>query len=383
MNILFVSYYMYPSNMIGAKRPSYMVNYLVKNGYNVTIVKADNKNYFDNVDYKLRLSSNLKINNVNASLVKNSISNVIKLYSLYRNELSKICKTNKFSYVIFCGGPFFYFPLGIFLYKKYKIPYILDFRDMWILGFKRKLNWKGKILDIVQRCYEKISIANASIVVSVSLQITEMYKNSKKKNKKTKFKTVLNGFNELEVPELSANYSNSEIFKIGIFGKYNIYDHNHTEILINTLEKSDIQFHLYIIGEKEILFERRINNSILKSNVTFTGYMNYSNALEFLNTMNCLVSNNRFYIGLGTKIFDYIYLNKPIITFVDRKSENALFLGKFENAFIVESENEFQKALNEIINKKLIYLDRKYDKELYSRAGQMQIFKKVLEEFYE
>ena len=68
--ILLVAFYFYPCDLIGAKRPSYLANFLSNKGLDVTVLKADNENYYNRIDKKLSFDSKIKIINVN---------NIIKL----------------------------------------------------------------------------------------------------------------------------------------------------------------------------------------------------------------------------------------------------------------------------------------------------------------
>ena len=151
--ILIVTYYFYPCDLIGAKRTSYLANFLADKGIDITILKADNENYYNRIDDNLCVNSDIRIHNVNNIIKLKSFKESVFWYFSYKKEMKRLIIKEDYDLIYFSGDPFFYFSLGNYFFKKYNIDYILDFRDIWVNGFKTKSNWKGNIVVAYAKAY--------------------------------------------------------------------------------------------------------------------------------------------------------------------------------------------------------------------------------------
>jgi glycosyltransferase involved in cell wall biosynthesis len=374
--ILIVSFFTYPCRLVGAKRVSYLANYLAQKNFNVTIVKAKDDCYYGQIDNSLRIDPEIKVIEVNRlnkfSKYKQSIYRFIRFYF----ALNKVLKNETYDISFYSGGPFFYFPLGILFKFKYRISYILDFRDVWITCKLTKLNWKGKILQRFEKYFEKESVKMADLIVSVSPQIAEIYKNEFCLKDRNKIISILNGYTENELPNHNEFSSQKQdLIKIGIFGKFSYYNITHLEILLEAIsklkKKNNIQiFHIGLIEKKFIELVDKCN---LRDNFHFNGFKNYTEGLSLLENMDYLILNNRLDYGLGTKIFDYLYLNKPILSFLTPQSENWFFLSQFSNVYLIQNSNDFILAIQKLVTSEDISVITKQDLKKYSREYQTKI----------
>jgi glycosyltransferase involved in cell wall biosynthesis len=350
--ILVVAFYLYPCSFIGAKRSSYLANFLSNKGMDVTVLKADDENYFNNIDLDLSFNSNIKIINVN-NKKKMSYKESITWYFTFKKGIVKLLKKNDFDLLYFSGGPFFYFPLGSYFYRKFGIPYILDFRDIWVNRFKKELTWKGKIFQCFNEYLEKKSLNNAKLIIHVTGSESDYYKQYYNHINKEKFTIIYNGFDETAL-EKNIEYDNLKIvekkkhYHIGIFGKFSSYNSEHSLILINAIKelKKSIQITIFHIGINEEDLVQLVMQNNLEENFKFLGYKNYIEAMKILDDMDLLILNNRSEYALGTKIFDYLFLNKPILSFTTLSSEIWKLLYRFRNTFIIQNSEDFISAIN-------------------------------------
>ncbi|MCD4704641.1 glycosyltransferase [bacterium] len=350
--ILVVAFYLYPCNLIGAKRSSYLANFLSNKGMDVTVLKADNENYFNNIDFNLSFNSNIKIVNVN-NKKKMSYKESITWYFTFKKGIVKLLKKNDFDLLYFSGGPFFYFPLGSYFYRKYGVPYILDFRDIWVNRLKKKITWKGKIFQCFNKYLEKKSLNDAELIIHVTNSESNYYKQYYNQINRAKLKIIYNGFDEA-VLEKNIQYKNLNKvekkihYNIGIFGKFSSYCSEHSLILINAIKelKKTVQITIYHVGIKEEDFIKLVMQNNLEKNFKFLGYKNYIEGMKIINNMDFLILNNRSEYALGTKIFDYLFLNKPILSFTTLNSEIWKLLYRFRNTYIIQNSEDFISAIN-------------------------------------
>lgn len=86
--------------------------------------------------------------------------------------------------------------------------------------------------------------------------------------------------------------------------------------------------------------------------------------------------------GLGTKIFDYIHLNKPTLVVAPGDIHFAGFVSRFENCFRAETEEDIYNALRTVHDRKLTALDETVDVDQFSRRHQNKRFAELLETYF-
>jgi glycosyltransferase involved in cell wall biosynthesis len=379
--ILIVTYYFYPCDLIGAKRTSCLANFLDDKEIDITILKADNENYYNRIDDNLYVNSGIRINNVNNIIKLKSFKESIFWYFSYKKEIQRLIIKEDYDLLYFNGDPFFYFSLGNYFFKKYKIDYILDFRDIWVNGFKTKSNWKGNIVQFFKRYFEKKAIKTAKMVIQCTESRTKIYQDHYKKFNKVKFMTVFNGFDESKLPELEESHvEKKNNFKLGIFGKFYYYNPEHALILLNAIKKlkQTTKITIFHIGKKENELVDLVKQNELEENFEFLGYKNYSEGLKILNTMDFLILNNRADYELGTKIYDYFFLNKPILSFITPNSEIWKLLSKFSNTFLIQTPEDFISAINYLKKAKDYSVINNSEIKKFSRKYQMEYLYSIL-----
>jgi len=124
------------------------------------------------------------------------------------------------------------------------------------------------------------------------------------------------------------------------------------------------------------------DNDMVK-NFIFTSFMNYQKGLTYLNGMDIFILNNKCKYALGTKIFDYLYLNKPIFAFVEKDSAVWEFLRDLKNTFLIQNSQDFINAINKLINTKDCKVISEYELKQYSRKYQTKILFNYLIMFME
>lgn len=385
MHIYIISHYFIPFAGVGTKRIAYLVKYLLEKGNQITLFKANNNYYPEITDAKIH-HSNLTIINVSVSGI--SDRNWAKAYL---NKIQEnIDLEQKPDLVIFSAGPFFYLSISTIIRERYSIPYIIDFRDTF-------LNTKGfyerhakfalrRFVRYLLFCFfdvNKSAILRADSIITVTESEKKVLIRHYGKSIADKIEVVRNGFDDnlldsIETIEKPIDIKNG--YKIGVFGKFAYYNADYAHTFINTVISLSNLYPatVYLVGKKEDEFNEYIQNGHKNVSLVQTGYLSYTEGLQILSNCQILVLNNRSSNSHGTKIFDYIALNKPIIAFIHPDSEIADLLRPFNNAFIVTNENECRKAIENILQKKLNCLDEHIDLYNYSRLSQTRIYEHLI-----
>ena len=109
------------------------------------------------------------------------------------------------------------------------------------------------------------------------------------------------------------------------------------------------------------------------------GPLPYDQAMEAAKAAHICSAIISYTTGLGTKIFDYIYLNKPIIAYAPPGSEFEETLKGAENAYVCQTAPQMEAAIEAIIRDGGYQLTKSLEfRQRFSREAQNQIYHQLL-----
>ena len=83
---------------------------------------------------------------------------------------------------------------------------------------------------------------------------------------------------------------------------------------------------------------------------------------------------------VGTKIYDYIFWNKPVVAVVPPEGPLAKLLSGFANGFVCTTSDEVRAAVERIAAERLDCLDPNLDRDRFSRRHQNKLIEGILED---
>lgn len=384
-----VSHWFEPFKYIGSKRATYLTRFLSQRDYNVIVVKAHNQYYGNDVETNCLNNDNFLT--IDVTIKKRNYKSTSQTdrewYSEYKSKINDIIGQYDVRCLYFSGEPFFYFLLGPYFKKKYGTHYMLDFRDPWFQDkrlkyeklkktfFLNKLDRKLKLFLLHRQEFR--AVKDAAYIINVTKRRTNVYKEYYSTVDNSRFITIQNGFNNVLLDETimkkSGKKRDNKRYHIGIFGKFSYYNKKDVDLLVDGIKKTvpqiDVQIHHY--GKTEDYFKLSAIENGLEDKIRFHGFIDYQKGMMELSRMDCLILNHRDNRSDGTKIFDYIYLNKPIIAFTQKDSAIGDLLNNFKNGFIVEKTEDFNKSIEILWKNQIDTLDNDVNVEKYSRASAM------------
>lgn len=392
MNVLIIAHFFYPYCGVAAKRMTALATFLSREKHNVSVIRANDYEYTnmivnDNDDVHCNIYPLKKY--LNIPLWGRIVGNY-----LYSKKILGVLKENNIDIVIFSGGPFSYFCLAKKIKKfNQNIACVLDFRD--IVDGKNCSNnkksfsiWCQYNLDLLS---EKIGVKYADLCLTVTPTMNEFYCSRYPENM-SKFITIYNGYDNITVNErcikelesFNQFENNTDEYCIGIFGKFVFYDFRFAEILVNAIRRlKDEGFRIYIkqfgVEENELrqLFASK-NISDVYCYIPSEGY-----SKDIIKLQKCDITMACSYVkeALGTKIFDYIWVNRPIVIICDfSDGEQERVIREFEHGYICRDSDELYDSLKRIISlKSLVLDDESQNNKFFSREFQ---FKRLLETLY-
>ncbi len=415
--VLIISYFFPPGNFAGSFRIKAWVDHLSKFGYypvvitrhwdenetdfssipeNKTIQKEETKNYtIYRLPYKGTLRDRLirkfgkrlvfpaKIISFTQLFFQNFFIRSIAFSNFYFFAQEVLKKDEEIKFVITSGRPFIQFKICWKLKRDFpQIHWIADYRDPWNSGFLMGNGFKNKVLQIIEKPFEKRWLKNATFYTTTSLGFKE---NISQILRDHQGYVVTNGFESFK--NCPQNFTHE--FVIGYLGS--LYPQQKIEIFLNgftnLLKKyPGLKIKLLFWGIGNYHQEKRIKNSL-------KGFENYfeiipkikKEELEWsLCTASCfLLCGIPERKGTYTaKLFDYFSFQKPIILSPSDKDILHETILRTKTGVVLQSQEEVSSWLHKTYeNRKLIpYEGNKKTIELFKLENQVKILAKKLSE---
>lgn len=394
MKILIIAPYYAPSSEVPSVRMVSLTNTLLKNGHNVTAVCYSREQLlqiYQPDELRTTIPSGVKsvgfeLNGKNVPYVTDIINGI-----RFKRILLKKINPLDFDVAFTSCGPYFTLEVMPILKSRYGLPYVLDFRDLGAINYRPQLQteckttkfWKRPLKSLYRtlaRKREYRAISKADTVICVS----EIDKEKMKDIyciPEDKLVVATNGFDEDKLSAVVPGERKKGII-VAVFGKFMYYSKERaTAILkaIDSLRKEGVDISLIHIGKSyEWIAETIKKEKIDPSSYCALGLREYSEGMSLLGAADFFVVEDTSPDDVGTKIYDYIYWNKPIVAAVPSNIPLAKLVGSFEHGYICDNNEKVNLAIRDIVKEKYSYLDSALNVDVYSRKYQNEKMMNVL-----
>ena len=256
--------------------------------------------------------------------------------------------------VYFSCGPFIYSIFFIILAKILFKKVIVDFRDPWSSNILNNYGKFGKVnnfkYNIVVFLEKIIYFLSTNFIVCTEGMYLEYGKIFKKNDK---IILILNGYSFDSINIIPKDKKNKEIIKFVCIGKFAEYSEVKAENIFNDIKnKVKTPFSIDFIGSNYTINAKVLKKCGILQYSFFHEKKDYPDAIKFtsLCDVGLLILRDEN-IEYGTKIFDYIGLEMPFYSILNKNElffkEFNFFLFDFKNQnFIVDSADEKIKHYN-------------------------------------
>jgi glycosyltransferase involved in cell wall biosynthesis len=300
--------------------------------------------------------------------------------SAYYHEAKKWIETNNCDVIIATGEPFILFRYAYLLSKRFKIPWIADYRDGWTTDRTRLRNGLNNVLRKFYQLFERKYLKKALFCSFASKDFSEQHKKIYPHSKNV---VIYNGY----IPhEYKKTVKSTDVFQIGYSGKVLFFQP--IELFLDGLNmfiknNPHKKIELIIYGGE---FFQEAKNRILKHAPELQNIIRFTKRMKQDELYSNLYSND---IGLvladksrpaiPVKLFDYIYLKKNVIMLKDDDNEVAEIVRNLGLGIICNNANEVEKAITHYINitdeKKIIKEEKS---QFYSRENQAKLLAQLI-----
>lgn len=235
-----------------------------------------------------------------------------------------------------------------FLAKRIKarfgMPVVLDMRDPWTLNpykiyptpLHRRIDWQ----------MEKKVIASAEYGISAYKKPLEFYENKIENFNSANWTVIPNGFDEEDFADLKPKASDHQTFNLAFSGT--IYSHiNHPAPLFKAMAQLKQRFpelgakaRFLFVGKAHIDLRKATKKYGLEKQIVEKGYLPHQQSVRLLNEADalCFILDDRrreSQYTVGGKVYEYLRLKKPILALVPQSGEAAELIRETHSGVVV------------------------------------------------
>jgi len=387
--ILFISYFFPPLGGPGVQRAQKFTKYLPQFGWQPIVITVKNIEYIA-YDYSLlKEISNVEIHRTDSfdlmrllyhfERIRNIRKKENKLYMTASDSLrkfsrkifpidskigwipfalkkgSQLIKNKDIKAIFVTIGPYSSAIVGYKLAKKFNLPLIIDYRDLWIgkpdityfSNWHRKFSiyWERKMLK-----FARLITVNTEFTKDKILSLYSEIENSK-------FKVIYNGCDREDFSQKYSKENDKIIFTYtgGFYGERTPY--YFLKVLEKMLNKNllppNIEFKFIGNYFKDIM--QMLENKRLRSILAVIPQVTHKKSVKYLIQSDFLmlfIAKKDSEIILPAKIFEYLAARKPILAMIPRNGESAKIIRENNAGFIseIDEENLIMENILKLLN---------------------------------
>lgn len=390
MKILYISYHYAPYNCIAAVRATKMTKYLCRLGHDIRVLSAKDQllprdlqvevdlekiiyaNWIDiNKPFQL-FGGGRDISKIAANrsylTSKQKKSSLIKfLGRLYKTifhfpddkigwipnsikEINLLFEEWKPDVTYVSSGPFSSFVLAKMIHKKYGIPWVAEYRDLWVDSHNYKYGSFRKYLESIA---EKWSTSTASEYITVSDPLAELLR--ERSNKKVH--VITNGYDEEDLTHIRNGNIEYGINKLNLVYTGQIYVNKQKlnklfDVIANSESlKEKVRIHFYGPNLQYKIthnYDSDLLDSI-KSNIKYHGLVDRNTALRAQKQADILLFlgwSDKGHRGILTgKLFEYMSAKRVILSINDYVDDASSIIEDKGIGCICLEEKEIEEKL--------------------------------------
>ncbi|MEA4973972.1 hypothetical protein SDC9_63985 [bioreactor metagenome] len=390
MKILIISPYYAPYSEVGAVRMISLTDYLSKQGYDVTVYCLSEEELLKESYGKMStpIPEGVKVIRFKSMQKKIPLIEDYLRGKAFARQVFKDINFSQYDIVLCSCGPYYTLECLPQVKKKTDILFIIDFRDLGAINYRPSLrreerkssglkNWiKANVAGRLEIAREKKAIQYTDLAIAVS-DIDREKLQAAYEAPASKFCVITNGYDEEKLRDLPEAESNSSI-TAAVFGKFMYYSQPRAVAILKAIQKLRIDgfdIQLLHIGQQYPWIEESITNERIDSDCyRGLGLMDYRDGMAIISKADFFVVEDTSPDDVGTKIYDYIFFNRPVIAAVPPDIPLSKLVLSFKNGFACDTYDEIFNAMCTVIKEELRELDPDIHVDMYSRKHKNEEF---------
>lgn len=385
MKVLLIAPYYAPYTEVAAIRMISLSKQLVDQGYEVTVYCYSMEMLKSITDEKfLKATVPEKVHTIPFAVKKSRIPAFADIVYGYRflDGLKKNIRLEDYDVALCTLGP--YYPLQAVPYIAQRLPCMLDFRDLGAINIRPKLanarKQRSGLLTLAQKLFYAALRARERKAVEKAAAISVVSEIDREMMMKVyhipaeKMILASNGYDEERLSNLARQKKDPKNIVGFVFGKFMYYSAERAVSLLkaaDSLRRQGYPVKIKHIGQRFPWIEENLKKyGISPDSYEECGLMDYEEGMSWLGTADFFVVEDTSPDDVGTKIYDYIYFNRPVLAATPPDIPLAQLVRTFANGYVCSSDEEVEQAMKRIAQDRPEKLDETLDPKRYSRKIQ-------------
>jgi len=259
----------------------------------------------------------------------------------------RIIRREHINLIYATGNPWTSFVIARCLSAICKIPFVIDFRDPWVLSPYSTTKERKALKHKIARNIERWCVLKASHVINVNEVITKIFKKYYKNVDKGKFITITQGSDRDDFNMVKLKKNNKFVIShVGTFYRHRTPERllealNH---LFNSYPELRKKIKIKFIGITGSFADESIRNNHLEDTVELVPYCSHKESIEEMCNSDLLVLIQANIKGLKAetstgKLFEYLASGREIIALVSKRNEAIQILKNLNTGSALDPEN--------------------------------------------
>jgi hypothetical protein len=242
------------------------------------------------------------------------------------------------------SAPYVSLLAGLALKKLTGKPLVIDLRDEWTTNpFVQDTKYTDDIR--FNQTFERLVLRQADSVISVTGQITKSLYRLSGKPSIDSFYTIENGFDPADFTKIQKKTKGNRFvicymgsiygLRKGIFNRF--FEQLNSAVSRGKIPLEEIEIRLVGYLNHLVFPEKWMINQVVNK----TGYLNHRSALQMAASSNLLLLliDPRETTTITSKIYELLYLNKPILAVVPPKGPAGALMRETNAGVVIDSKN--------------------------------------------
>ena len=389
--LLVVAHFTEPFAGTGSRRPTRLARFMAAHGVPPALVTASPEFYGQAIRPGSCIRDELEVHEVERTGAHRLLGHLGRwplnaaLMRAYRRTIGHALERGpRPDFLYICGNPFWLFPLGRYFRKRAGLPYVLDFPDVFYSGGVRyRLGDRSGLRRFVDKAAEARAVAEAALIVHTSEAQTALYRRRYPAMPAERFATVRWGYDADAVRAVvPQERPDDDVFRVGIFGKFASYGRADAEALAEAVGMFHARTRVLVtqVGDPEPALAEAFRMEGLSACFHAAGRMRYAEGMGLLASMDALALNAISDLSLPAKVYDYVYLNRPVVALVAPDSAAAGLMSEFPGAFMAQTAEGLRRAFERIRTDRVRELEPGLNPTEFSQQEQFETLLSALRE---
>lgn len=377
MNVLLIAPYFPPHTGVGVLRPASLADYLLQAGDEVSVLKLADRCYPPGMAGGTPAAGPSYMEFAEGRTERDSAENLCA-------ALEQALRGARFDCCLVTCGPFYTLRPALELTRRYGVPLAIDYRDLWLYNTNPRQSLRSVLGGLRERfrfrILETALMEGCVAFTTVSPRGLAIMKRHYPALE-GKSACIYNGYS-LPMREGSPGPcpDRSEI-RLFILGKLAYYSRKNALAFLRAaggLLRKGYSVRLIRAGPPEDFQALLQPAGFPPERFEDLGPLSYEESMAAAGSAHiCLGAASK--VGLSTKFFDYVCLNKPMVFLVPKNSELEMLAGGVENAFFCQTASHLEAAMEQIIaENRWVLTDDAEFRNRFSREEQNRRFRRLL-----